>query len=191
MLFNINTLTCCPQVEFLRNHVLGLLEVEPLTFTCHATSDGTRVERVDASPHPPSSASGPTLNPVPLSMSGLGFDDTTPASMLPMGGPVGGSGSSASGSSGLVMADSLKKLAQMYAKQLHPGYKQIHQLISDHVSKAIEVRSWQGALFYCIFILSADGTCYHFVDSQCELSVLNFNHQLLFSFIYKRSPCIH
>ncbi|XP_070181060.1 dual E2 ubiquitin-conjugating enzyme/E3 ubiquitin-protein ligase BIRC6-like isoform X3 [Littorina saxatilis] len=130
----------CSQVEFLRNHVLGLLEVEPLTFTCHATSDGTRVERVDASPHPPSSASGPTLNPVPLSMSGLGFDDTTPASMLPMGGPVGGSGSSASGSSGLVMADSLKKLAQMYAKQLHPGYKQIHQLISDHVSKAIETK---------------------------------------------------
>lgn len=25
----------------------GLLEVEPLHFTCHSTSDGTRVERVD------------------------------------------------------------------------------------------------------------------------------------------------
>jgi len=26
----------------------GLLEVEPLHFTCHATSDGTKVEKVDA-----------------------------------------------------------------------------------------------------------------------------------------------
>jgi len=29
------------------HYMKGLLEVEPLHFTCHATSDGTRVERVD------------------------------------------------------------------------------------------------------------------------------------------------
>ena len=28
-------------------HVCGLLEVEPLHFVCHATSDGTRMERMD------------------------------------------------------------------------------------------------------------------------------------------------
>ncbi len=28
-------------------HVCGLLEVEPLHFICHATSDGTRMERMD------------------------------------------------------------------------------------------------------------------------------------------------
>ena len=29
-------------------YICGLLEVEPLHFVCHATSDGTRVERMDA-----------------------------------------------------------------------------------------------------------------------------------------------
>lgn len=29
------------------HYMKGLLEVEPLHFTCHSTSDGTRVERVD------------------------------------------------------------------------------------------------------------------------------------------------
>ena len=48
------------------------------------------------------------------------------------------------------MADSLKKLAQMYAKQLHPGYKQIHQIISDHVTKAIEVRIKYIRWFYVV-----------------------------------------
>lgn len=30
------------------HYMKGLLEVEPLHFTCHSTSDGTRVERVDS-----------------------------------------------------------------------------------------------------------------------------------------------
>jgi baculoviral IAP repeat-containing protein 6 len=33
--------------QFVRQMV-GLLEVEPLHFTCHATSDGTRMERMDS-----------------------------------------------------------------------------------------------------------------------------------------------
>lgn len=144
-------------MEFLRNHVLGLLEVEPLTFTCHATSDGTRVERMDATVHPPSSGTATTLNTVPLSMGTLGFDDPTPSSLLGVGGatPVGGGATGTGSSSGLVMADSLKKLAQMYAKQLHPGYKQIHQLISDHVNKAIEVRGNSGLC--CLFSFPGRG----------------------------------
>ena len=143
-----------PQVEFLRNHVLGLLEVEPLTFTCHATSDGTRVERTDAAAHPPSCNAGSTLSTVPLSMGTLGFDDPTPSSLLGVGGAApGAAGAAGTGSSsGLVMADSLKKLAQMYAKQLHPGYKQIHQLITDHVNKAIEV-SREGTVGFCALTL--------------------------------------
>ena len=36
-----------PQGENLGYHVSGLLEVEPLHFICHATSDGTRMERMD------------------------------------------------------------------------------------------------------------------------------------------------
>lgn len=34
-------------VEYARNHILGMLEVEPLHFTCHSTSDGTKMERLD------------------------------------------------------------------------------------------------------------------------------------------------
>ena len=48
-------------------YICGLLEVEPLHFVCHATSDGTRVERMDAGGNPgltggsPSGLSG-TIN---------------------------------------------------------------------------------------------------------------------------------
>ncbi|XP_046401534.1 baculoviral IAP repeat-containing protein 6 [Ischnura elegans] len=38
-------------------HVRGLLEVEPLHFTCHATSDGTRMERME----PPGAANGVSI----------------------------------------------------------------------------------------------------------------------------------
>lgn len=124
-------------MEFLRSHVLGLLEVEPLSFTTHATSDGTRVERLDAAPHPPSTAHGPTLTTVPFTMGPLGIDDPPPTSLLSPAGAAAGAWVGAG--SGSVMADSLKKLAQMYAKQLHPGYKHIQQLISDHGTKAGEV----------------------------------------------------
>ena len=37
------------QIEHARNHVLGMLEVEPLHFTCHSASDGTKMERLDSS----------------------------------------------------------------------------------------------------------------------------------------------
>ncbi|KAL8592605.1 hypothetical protein ACOMHN_026535 [Nucella lapillus] len=131
--------TGCSQVEFLRNHVLGLLEVEPLTFTCHATSDGTRVERMDAAANAPGAGTMTNLTTVPIHMGNLGVGVEDSALLGPGGSTPGPSGASGTvGSSGLVMADSLKKLAQMYAKQLHPGYKHIHQLISDHVSKAME-----------------------------------------------------
>lgn len=35
-------------LEHARNNVLGMLEVEPLHFTCHSTSDGTKMERLDS-----------------------------------------------------------------------------------------------------------------------------------------------
>ena len=38
-------------VQNANRHVFGLLEVEPLHFTCHATSDGTRIERMDTGMH--------------------------------------------------------------------------------------------------------------------------------------------
>ena len=34
-------------LDHVSRHLMGLLEVEPLHFTCHATSDGTRMERLD------------------------------------------------------------------------------------------------------------------------------------------------
>ena len=103
------------QVEYARSHVLGLLEAEPLHFVCHATSDSTRVERMDASANPPIPTGGP------LGMSGTINFGENPS-------PLMGTGSSMSGTA---MADSLKKLAQTYAKQLHPSYKQIEQAITE------------------------------------------------------------
>ena len=38
--------TKCDQLS---RYLTGLIEVEPLHFTCHATSDGTRMERMDSS----------------------------------------------------------------------------------------------------------------------------------------------
>ena len=35
------------QGDHVTSHICGLLEVEPLHFSCHATSDGTRMERMD------------------------------------------------------------------------------------------------------------------------------------------------
>lgn len=37
------------QLEYARSNIFGLLEVEPLHFTCHSTSDGTKMERLDTS----------------------------------------------------------------------------------------------------------------------------------------------
>ncbi|XP_041353670.1 baculoviral IAP repeat-containing protein 6-like isoform X2 [Gigantopelta aegis] len=103
------------QIEYARSHVLGLLEAEPLHFVCHATSDSTRVERMDTSTNPPIPTGGP------LGMSGTINFGENPS-------PLMGAGSSMSGTA---MADSLKKLAQTYAKQLHPSYKQIEQAITE------------------------------------------------------------
>ncbi|CAL1542612.1 unnamed protein product [Lymnaea stagnalis] len=72
--------------DYFQNDILGLLEVEPLHFRCHATSDGTRMERMDASstssgPVPATSAfnSGPT-HLMPLQPPGLVSDEA----MLPI-----------------------------------------------------------------------------------------------------------
>ncbi|KAK3094209.1 hypothetical protein FSP39_025467 [Pinctada imbricata] len=35
------------QVNYAKSNIFGLLEVEPLHFTCHSTSDGTKMERMD------------------------------------------------------------------------------------------------------------------------------------------------
>ena len=35
------------QLDFARSNIFGLLEVEPLHFSCHSTSDGTKMERLD------------------------------------------------------------------------------------------------------------------------------------------------
>ncbi|XP_059157271.1 baculoviral IAP repeat-containing protein 6-like isoform X2 [Physella acuta] len=74
------------QPDCLQSDILGLLEVEPLHFRCHATSDGTRMERMDATsttsgPAPSTSAfnSGPA-HLIPFQTSGLVADEP----MLPI-----------------------------------------------------------------------------------------------------------
>ncbi|KAL4237916.1 Baculoviral IAP repeat-containing protein 6 [Mactra antiquata] len=47
-------------LEHARNNVLGMLEVEPLHFTCHSTSDGTKMERLDSTG---TSSSTAVINP--------------------------------------------------------------------------------------------------------------------------------
>jgi len=44
---NIGSASRCGAEQPLSRYLTGLLEVEPLHFTCHATSDGTRMERLD------------------------------------------------------------------------------------------------------------------------------------------------
>lgn len=44
---NIGSNSRCGAEQPLSRYLTGLLEVEPLHFTCHATSDGTRMERLD------------------------------------------------------------------------------------------------------------------------------------------------
>lgn len=39
------------QLEYAKSNVFGMLEVEPLHFTCHATSDGTKMEKLDHQGH--------------------------------------------------------------------------------------------------------------------------------------------
>lgn len=56
-------------MEYARNHVLGMLEVEPLHFTCHSTSDGTKMERLDSLSNGTSTA---VLNPFGPPGSGTG-----------------------------------------------------------------------------------------------------------------------
>ncbi|KAK6180714.1 hypothetical protein SNE40_008714 [Patella caerulea] len=103
------------QNDFSRNHnnssMLGLLEVEPLHFTCHSTSDGTRIERLDAK------GSTTVSTTVPFGVSGtINFGEIPPTVVI-------GGGGAMSAMTGNAVADSLKKLAQMYAKQLHqPTY---------------------------------------------------------------------
>lgn len=121
------------QLECARNHILGLLEVEPLHFICHATSDGTRVERMDAAA---STGPGPSVPSVPLGMTGtINFGEAA-SGMINL--PV------ASAPNPVVpnmpMADSLKKLAQMYAKQLQPSSKLMEQAISEAVSAPGKVK---------------------------------------------------
>ncbi|GFS25394.1 baculoviral IAP repeat-containing protein 6, partial [Elysia marginata] len=66
------------QPDCLRSDILGLLEVEPLHFRCHATSDGTRMERMDATSatHGPVTTSS-TFNTglSQLALQGFGVED--------------------------------------------------------------------------------------------------------------------
>lgn len=128
---------CFVQAEYMRHHVLGLLEVEPLPFTCHATSDGTRVERMDAaSAATTTTATGSNITApsVPLSMGPVNLDEPPPSGGLLVGGPFvsGAVGTSTGSMSSLAVADSLKKALQTYAainsKQMHPS--KLHQLLS-------------------------------------------------------------
>ncbi|ESP03095.1 hypothetical protein LOTGIDRAFT_157060, partial [Lottia gigantea] len=63
------------------NCMLGLLEVEPLHFTCHSTSDGTRIERLDAK-----GGTAAVSTTVPVGISGtINFGENPPPVVI---GPV-------------------------------------------------------------------------------------------------------
>lgn len=53
------------QLEYAKSNIFGLLEVEPLHFTCHSTSDGTKMERYDNSSV--TGGHGGTVNPAGIS----------------------------------------------------------------------------------------------------------------------------
>lgn len=53
-------------VEDVSRHLMGLLEVEPLHFTCYATSDGTRMERLSSGQYPPLPLSAYSADLCPL-----------------------------------------------------------------------------------------------------------------------------
>ncbi|GFO34551.1 baculoviral iap repeat-containing protein 6, partial [Plakobranchus ocellatus] len=65
------------QPDCLRSDILGLLEVEPLHFRCHATSDGTRMERMDASSTLHGAVAASTFNTglSQLALQGFGVED--------------------------------------------------------------------------------------------------------------------
>lgn len=67
-----------PQTEYARNSILGLLEVEPLHFSCHSTSDGTKMERMDIG------VAGPPV----LTAGTSGLSGTINFGELPMPPPV-------------------------------------------------------------------------------------------------------
>lgn len=118
--------------------------MEPLPFTCHATSDGTRVERMDAASSAPTATTGSSLtaSTVPLSMGGISFDDPTPPGLFAnsMGssmGAVGGISVQGSGMSGLAVADSLKKALQTYVSKQPLAGNKLHQLLSNAVVQVL------------------------------------------------------
>ena len=80
------------QIEYARNHVLGMLEVEPLHFNCHSASDGTKMERLDSS----GTGTGTT---VISSAPGLGTVGLGTSVLGPLG--TGGLGTGGLGTSGL------------------------------------------------------------------------------------------
>lgn len=71
------------QMEYARGNVLGMLEVEPLHFSCHSTSDGTKMERMDTS------GNGPSTSVNNSGMSGtINFGEAIPPGMISSsGGP--------------------------------------------------------------------------------------------------------
>ena len=71
--------------EHARNQVLGMLEVEPLHFTCHSTSDGTKMERMDSVGNLGSSS---LANPFGTGSSSMGNPFGSGPSMVTGGGSI-------------------------------------------------------------------------------------------------------
>ncbi|XP_064603703.1 baculoviral IAP repeat-containing protein 6-like isoform X3 [Liolophura sinensis] len=96
------------QYEYLNNSVLGLLEVEPLHFTCHSTSDGTRMERLDVL------SVNPTSNPSNTSvLSGtINFGEG-----LSSGGAAGAALGMALSSLSTAMSTAEQQLQQLQSQQ--------------------------------------------------------------------------
>ena len=113
----------CLQSEFLRNHIIGLLEVELLSFTCHAASDGTKLECVNSCDNSAATWTGSFYSV--FTPSNVTTDDHSKSNVVCSAVRESVSLAAAAPeaieatSTGLDIADSLKKLASMCTKQLH------------------------------------------------------------------------
>ncbi|KAK3576772.1 hypothetical protein CHS0354_014586 [Potamilus streckersoni] len=124
------------QIEYARNSILGMLEVEPLHFTCHSTSDGTKMEKLDSAGNNSTAAAAAAstgLNPTGLTGT-INFGEGIPPPQLSQ---MSGTGMAYSLQS--TMASAKHQLQELSMKN-YPTVKHkimhIKQILSE-VGKAI------------------------------------------------------
>ncbi|XP_069118544.1 baculoviral IAP repeat-containing protein 6-like isoform X2 [Argopecten irradians] len=115
------------QLEYARSSIFGLLEVEPLHFFCHSTSDGTKMERLDTS----ATGHSASLNTSGLSGT-INFGEA-----LPSQPPTASASTLASMSSNMT-----KQLIQENSQKSHTfKHKTTFKHKIDHIKDAIKILS--------------------------------------------------